>query len=71
MKVAKPPRSMQIDPEERTAIIEQAIREGRHEADMSTWRTVCGGCGKWVDAIWFVNEQGTRLGKCCSPKDRK
>jgi hypothetical protein len=52
-------------------LVEAAIREGRHEADITTWRTVCQVCREWVPAIWYVNEQGVRMCRGCAPKDRK
>lgn len=70
MRAARAARSNVISAAERTEIVERAIREGRHEADMSTWRTVCQGCREWVPAIWFVTEAGVQLCRACAPKDR-
>jgi hypothetical protein len=46
-------------------IMRDSVREGTH-SDKS--QHVCGVCREWCDAIWYVNEQGTRLCAGCADK---
>lgn len=45
------------------ASIDRAIAEGRHAR---TRQTVCTGCRRWVDAIYFVTEGKDRLCRDCT-----
>jgi hypothetical protein len=45
--------------------LRDSVRDGTH-SDRS--KHVCGVCREWCDAIWYVNEQGTRLCAGCADK---
>ena len=51
--------------EEIEAIMRTAIAEGRH-CPIEQWRTICGGCGQWVDAIWYTTTAKERLCAECA-----
>jgi hypothetical protein len=52
------------------ALVNRALADGTH-GDVSGFRTVCHVCRQWVSGIWWVNEQGTRMCRGCSPKDKQ
>jgi hypothetical protein len=53
-----------------TAAYNAALANGT-AGPASTFRTVCQGCGEWVTSIWFVDQNGKRLGRCCAPEDKR
>lgn len=60
-------RNFQVDAARRDREIELAIAQGRHSR---TFRSLCGGCGQWVEGI-FYSDRGVRLCAKCAPTDRK
>jgi hypothetical protein len=47
------------------ALVNNAIREGRHS---TTVRTVCGVCREWCDGHFHIGFDGTGMCKACADK---
>jgi hypothetical protein len=50
--------------------INREIAAGRH-SHIEAWRTVCGGCRRWVAGIWYVTPERVGLCRACAPAERK